>query len=260
MAGAGTGSRRPAPVPLANEPYRSYGPRPELAWGNSPVATIGSTARMAQDPPAASPVRVLLADDHPIVRDGLRALLGRWPEVRIVGEAGDGASALALCRRLRPDLVLLDAALPDVPGREVHDVLRRELPQTRIVVFTGVTGSSALTEWMDAGVEGLFLKGSGLQELEVGLRTILEGGRVIPRSVRARLGPGTPTLTRREREVLELVIAGLTTREIGTRLHISAKTVEKHRAKLLDKFGATSVAGLLREVFRNGYLDHLRPG
>ncbi len=202
---------------------------------------------------------IVIADDHAMVRDGLARLLAEHDHIEIADVAADGLEAVALCRRLRPDLLTLDVGLPLANGAEVFAEVQRWSPDTRIVVFTGFTAPNMLADWVAAGVEGLFLKTCAEEELRRGLRHILGGGKYIARDVVTLLETEAAQmdLTPREREVLSLIAGGCTTTQIGERLFISPKTVEKHRASLFEKFGVTSVAALLTAAFKGGYLDHL---
>lgn len=194
-----------------------------------------------------------------MVRDGLAALFAEHENVEIADFATDGLEAIALCRKLRPDLLTLDVGLPLANGAEVFAEVQRWSPDTRVVVFTGFTAPNMLADWVAAGVEGLFLKTCGEEELRRGIKHVLDGGKYIARDVVALLETEATgaDLTPREREVLSSIAAGLTTTQIGERLFISPKTVEKHRASLFEKFGVSSVAALLTAAFKGGYLDHL---
>lgn len=194
-----------------------------------------------------------------MVRDGLAALFAEHENVEIAEFAKDGLEAIALCRKLRPHLLTLDVGLPLANGAEVFAEVQRWSPDTRVVVFTGFTAPNMLADWVAAGVEGLFLKTCGEEELQRGIKHVLDGGKYIARDVVALLETEASgaDLTPREREVLSSIAAGLTTTQIGERLFISPKTVEKHRASLFEKFGVSSVAALLTAAFKGGHLDHL---
>lgn len=194
-----------------------------------------------------------------MVRDGLAALFAEHEDVEIAEFAKDGLEAIALCRKLRPDLLMLDVGLPLANGAEVFAEIQRWSPDTRVVVFTGFTAPNMLADWVAAGVEGLFLKTCSEAELRRGIKHVLDGGKYIARDVVALLETEATgaDLTPREREVLSSIAAGLTTTQIGERLFISPKTVEKHRASLFEKFAVSSVAALLTAAFKGGYLDHL---
>jgi len=211
---------------------------------------------MPADP---SPTRVLIADDHEMVRRGLGDLFAGTPGCEVVATAADGLEAIALCRKHRPDLMTLDVGMPLANGAEVFAEARRWSPETKVAVFTGFTSVSMLADWIASGVDGLFLKTCGEEELRAGLDVVRRGGKYVAVDIVRRLDetPPPPDLTSREREVLASIAGGLTTAEIGERLSISPKTVEKHRASLFEKFGVSSVAALLTASFRAGLMDHL---
>lgn len=205
---------------------------------------------------------ILIADDHAIVRQAMRTLIESLGAVEVVGEAADGLEAIALARRLKPDVLILDVGMPLANGSQVFAEVRRWVPDCRVAVFTGFTSTAMLADWIAAGVDGLFLKDCSEEELKRGLILILSGGKYVMKAISERLrdAPDGPELTDREHEVLALIAAGLTTKQIGDRLCISPKTVEKHRAALFDKFEVTSVAALLTTAFKAGLFDYLAQG
>lgn len=192
----------------------------------------------------------------------MRRLAESLGAVEVVGEAGDGLEAIALARRLKPDLLILDVGMPLANGSQVFAEVRRWVPGCRVAVFTGFTSTAMLADWIAAGVDGLFLKDCSEEELKRGLILILSGGKYVMAAIAERLrdAPKGPELTDREHEVLALIAGGLTTRQIGERMFISPKTVEKHRAALFDKFEVTSVAALLTAAFKAGMFDYLAQG
>ncbi|MCA8900434.1 MAG: response regulator transcription factor [Hyphomonas sp.] len=211
-------------------------------------------------PDLTGTIGVVIADDHEMVRAGLTRLFDTIHRAIVIGVAADGLEAIALCRKHRPGLLTLDVGMPLANGAEVFAECRRWSPETRVAVFTGFTSVVMLADWIASGVDGLFLKTCGEEELRRGLEIILSGQKYVATDVMALLedAPPPPDLTPREREVLALIAAGLTSSQIGGKLAISPKTVEKHRATLFEKFGATSVAALLTAAFRTGLLDHFR--
>lgn len=211
---------------------------------------------MPETPPASQ--TVIIADDHEIVRNGMRDLVASLPGAEVVAVAQDGLETVALARKLKPALLVLDVGLPLANGAEVYAEVRRWSPETRVAVFTGFTAANMLADWVASGVEGLFLKSCDEAELREGLTILLAGGRYVAKEALERLegAPTTERFTPREREVLSLIAAGLTTTQIGDRLCISPKTAEKHRASLMEKFGVNSVAALLSKAFKEGLLDH----
>jgi DNA-binding NarL/FixJ family response regulator len=201
--------------------------------------------------------RAIIADDHEIVRRALAALLSEIGTVVVIAEADNGIETIALVKQHRPDLLLLDAGMPLARGVQVFSEVRRWSPETRVAVITGFTATGMLADWMDAGVDGLFLKSSPPKEICTGLRLILAGGKYVAKDVESRLAATTrrEALTAREREVLSLVASGHQNVAIGERLCISPKTVEKHRASLMAKLGVNSVSALLVHALREGMLD-----
>lgn len=189
----------------------------------------------------------------------MRALIEQLGAAEVVAEASDGLEAIALSRKHMPDLLILDVGMPLANGSQVFAEVRRWVPDCRIAVFTGFTSTTMLADWVAAGVDGLFLKECSEEELRRGMLLILSGGKYVMADIVERL-KGTNAafeLTDREREVLALIAAGLTTNQIGEKLFISPKTVEKHRAALFEKFEVSSVAALLTKAFKAGIFDYL---
>jgi DNA-binding NarL/FixJ family response regulator len=194
-----------------------------------------------------------------MVRKGLVELFQGIAGTQIKGVAENGFEAIALCRKHRPGLLVLDVAMPLANGAEVFAEVRRWSPQTSIAVFTGFTAVGTLADWVAAGVEGLFLKTCCETELRQGMELLLAGQKYIAGDIVDLLAgaPDGRNITPREREVLNLIAAGLTSTQIGEHLCISPKTIEKHRASLFEKFETKSVAALLSAAFKEGLLDHL---
>jgi DNA-binding NarL/FixJ family response regulator len=221
----------------------------------SPTAAAGS---------APAPLRVLLADDHTILREGVRLLLQAQPDIAVVGEAGDGEQALALARRLRPDIVVLDIAMPGLSGLEVTRRLRAELPAVQVVVLTMHADREYVTEVVQAGAAGYVLKQAAAQELVRALRAVRDGEAYLhPAATRALIGdylrrcdePPADGLTPREREVLRQVALGRSNRAIANALGISIKTVEAHRANLMAKLNMHDRTELVRYAIRTGLIS-----
>ena len=200
---------------------------------------------------------VVIADDHALLRDGIAQIVASLEDLVVVGEAEDGLQAIAQVRQHQPRLLMLDIAMPYAQGIEIYTEVRRWSPETLIVVFTGLTSVRLLSELVSAGVDGLFMKRGDPQRLKESLPLILRGTRVIAPEILELLEANAATgdLTARERQVLALVAAGNSNREIAERLGVSPKTIDNHRTNLMRKLDVHSVAELLNYALREGYLD-----
>jgi len=209
---------------------------------------------------------IVLADDHHIVRQGLRALLEAEPGLRVVGEAGDGLETLQLVERLQPDLLVLDLVMPGLGGLEVARRIGRHAPRTRVVVLSMHANEAYVLEALRAGVAAYVLKQSTADELVRAVRAASAGQRYLSpplseRAIEAYLEKARETaldpyetLTNREREVLHLATEGLTNAEIADRLVVSPRTVETHRANLMRKLSLRSQTDLVRYALQRGIL------
>jgi DNA-binding NarL/FixJ family response regulator len=211
-------------------------------------------------------LNLLLADDHQIVRQGLRAILEAVPDFRLVGEAADGPETVRLVERLQPDVLVLDLMLPGLNGLEVARHVARRHPRTRVVILSMHNNEAYVVEALRAGAIGYVLKESGAEELVQAIRKAAAGTRYLSRSISeialgtyVQMTEGAPldpyqTLTLREREVLQLTVEGLSAAEIARRLHISRRTVETHRANLMGKLGVHNQRELTRDAVQRGIL------
>jgi two-component system, NarL family, response regulator NreC len=203
-------------------------------------------------------VRVLIADDHALVRSGLRALLEAQPDIKVVGEAEDGVVAVEICRTLDPDVVVMDLTMPGRGGVKATEDLRHECPRTKVVVLTMHDDEAYVRLARLAGASGFVLKKSLATELIQAIRDAHAGKAHFPTTDLPSPGhPGASTLeliTDRERQVLTLIALGHTSPEIAGKLHISEKTVETHRAHIADKLGLHTRADLVRFALEHGLL------
>ena len=207
-------------------------------------------------------IRVLLADDHALVRAGIRSLLGAMAEVEVVGEAASGEEALELAQRKNPDVVLMDIAMRGITGLEAAAAMRERLPAVRVVILSMHSGEEYVLQALRAGAAGYLLKDAATGELELALRSVMRGEswlspavsrQVVEGYVQRTGGETAPeVLTARQREVLRLVAGGKSTKEIAFLLNLSVKTVETHRAQIMDRLGIRDVAGLVRYALRTG--------
>jgi len=199
----------------------------------------------------------VIADDHAIVRQATMHILDDIPGLQIVAEAANGLEAIAAIKKHKPDLLVLDAAMPLARGIEVFAEVRRWSPETRVILVTGFTSASLLADWLNAGVDGMMLKSAPAAEMRLGFEAVLEGAGFISEEVRTILDNSTApsALSDREREVLALIATGHSNSDISDKLCISIKTVEKHRASLMSKVGVHSVAELMVYALREGLLD-----
>lgn len=217
--------------------------------------------------PTKNTITVLLVEDHQIVRQGLRSLLNTAPGFRLVGDTGDGLTALQMIEQRRPDVLVLDLMLPGLNGLEVARQSRKNWPQTRIVVLSMHANEAYVAEAFRVGVAAYVLKSASSTELVSAIRAALDGRRYLspPLSERslaayeAKLKTdelnSSRMLTTREREVLQLVAEGHTSAEIANRLAISPRTVEMHRHNLMEKLGLYSQAEVIRYAIQNGIIS-----
>lgn len=207
-------------------------------------------------------LRVLLADDHALVRAGMRSLLREFPGVEVVAEAADGAEALELAARERPDVVLMDIAMKGMNGLEAAARLRERLPGVKVVILSMHASEEYVLQALRAGAAAYLIKDSATAELELALKSVMRGEtylspaisrQVVERYVqRVGAGGGDEPLTPRQREVLKRIAEGRSTKEIAFELNLSVKTVETHRAQIMERLGIRDVAGLVRYAMRAG--------
>jgi DNA-binding NarL/FixJ family response regulator len=208
-------------------------------------------------------IRIVLADDHALVRAGVRSLIASIPGAEVVAEAGDGHEVLALVDKWRPRLVLMDIAMPGLNGLEATARLTKSHPETSVIILSMHAAEEYALQALRAGAAGYLLKDADLSELEFAITAVARGQTYLSPAMskhlvtdyRRRLAEQADPLDRltpRHREVLQLIAEGQTTKDIATRLKLSVKTVETHRAQLMDRLDIHDVAGLVRFAIRVG--------
>jgi len=209
-------------------------------------------------------VRVVLVDDHEVVRSGIRFILDSHSWVNIVGEAGNGTEALRVIEREQPDVVFMDITLPDVSGIELSRRVLRTVPDTRIIVLTLHQDEEYFRQALQAGVSGFVVKGSPSDDLVRALDAVRNGGTyldprlatgLVEEFVGVRADVAFRDLTAREREVAELLIDGLSNQEIALQLDIGTTTVQTHRSHIMEKLGLRNYGDLIRFAIRQGIIQ-----
>lgn len=213
-----------------------------------------------------SKLRVFLADDHPVVREGLKALINAQTDMEVVGEAGDGLGACEQVSQLRPDVVVLDVSMPGLSGAQAAERLRQTCPEIKVVALTVHEDRGYLRQLLEAGAVGYVLKRAAAQELIRAIQAVAGGGvyldpalagKVVGGFVRkshGRVEAEGGDLSEREAEVVRLVAAGHSNKEIAGHLELSVKTVETYKARSLEKLGLHSRADLVRYALQRGWL------
>jgi two-component system response regulator NreC len=215
-----------------------------------------------------SNIRVLIVDDHGIVRAGIKSLLETQPDIEVVAEASEGREALEKVRQLRPDVVLMDIAMPGMNGLEATREIKREMPESSVLALTMQDNEEYFFPMLSAGASGYVLKEASSEELLTAVRAVYEGGAFLsPAVARAVLedylqGVATGSekdsysfLSDREKEVLKLAAEGKTNREMAEALFLSTKTIEKHRATMMHKLGLANRSELVRYAIKKGLID-----
>lgn len=209
-------------------------------------------------------VRILLVDDHSIFRQGLRVLLDKKENFEVVGEAENGRAAISWARKHEPDVIIMDINMPDLNGVDAARQILAELPKTRIIALSMYSDRSYVKGMLRAGVAGYLLKNCAFEELSKAIQTVMgqqtylspKVSDVVRKEFVKMMDAGDPAiieaLTDKEREVLQLIAEGKKTKDIADRLHISVKTVEARRSKIMEKLKINSVAGLTKFAIREG--------
>lgn len=208
--------------------------------------------------------RIILADDHKIVRDGLKALIGKKAGLEVVAEADNGRKALQLARKQKPDIVIMDVSMPDLNGMDATRQIVGEQPSIKVLALSMHAEKQFVEGMLEAGVSGYLLKDSAFEELIEAIRTVMTGrlylspdiaGVVVSQYLRYRHASKdekTARLTVREREVLQLIAEGQSAKRVAEKLHISIKTVETHRSHIMHKLDLYTVAELTKYAIREG--------
>jgi DNA-binding NarL/FixJ family response regulator len=212
------------------------------------------------------PIRVLLVDDHTILREGIRALLADEPEIVVVGEAGDGEEAVERVQALRPDVVLMDMVMPKMNGLEATRLIKECAPEVKVLILSMYDDDEYVQQVIQAGAAGYVLKGVQAGDLTHAIREVHAGSSFLNPQIAAKLiedyvrrvhgsaEAGHEALTPREREVLKLIAEGHSNRQIADILRLSRKTVESHRTNLMRKLDVHDVTGLVKHALRTGLI------
>ena len=213
-------------------------------------------------------IRIVLADDHPIVLDGLRNLIRAEPDLELVGEAASGLGALKIIREQRPDVAVLDISMPELNGILLSRRLAGEMPALRLLVLTLHEDRAYLNQALEAGVRGYVLKRSAVENLVQAIRAVMVGGLYIDPAIVGRVFESkqvnkrlaarkgvAPALTDREADVLKMAALGFTNKEIASRLDVGVKSIETYKARGLEKLGLKTRAELVRYASGQGWLD-----
>lgn len=212
------------------------------------------------------PIRVLLAEDHLLVRQGIRALLERIEDVIVVAEVGDGLEAVRVAREERADIVIMDIKMPGLNGLDALMRLRKEYPSVRVIVLSMYGGEEYFQKALDAGAVGYLLKGADRSELALALKTVARGGTYLTpvvaqyavdtyKSPKRRKDGPVASLTSRQREILQLLAEGMTNKAIASRLSLSIRTVESHRADLMERLGVHDMPSLVLIALYGGLIN-----
>jgi DNA-binding NarL/FixJ family response regulator len=220
---------------------------------------------MGRESRPVSPIRIVLVEDHELVRAGIKALLQSVPEVQVVAETGNGREALRLVEAHRPDVVLMDIAIPGLNGLQAAAEIVKQFPGVRVIMLSMYANEEYIWQALRAGASGYLLKNSSASELELAVKAVAGGEAYLSPPVSKQLvedfmrrARGEPSsfelLTPRQREILRLIAQGETTQQIAQELTISAKTVETHRAQLMQRLDIFDTAGLVRYAIRTGLI------
>jgi len=209
-------------------------------------------------------VRLILADDHKIMREGLRALLAKQKEIELIAEADSGRGVIELCAQLHPDVVVIDISMPDLNGIDATRQITRQAPDIKVIALSMHSDKKYVKEMLAAGASGYLLKDAAFEELGMAIATVLKNKtylspQITDTVVKDYVNDNAPqnsiastALSAREREVLQLIAEGKSTRDVAAKLYVSVKTVETHRKQIMDKLGLNSIAELTKYAIREG--------
>ena len=211
------------------------------------------------------PTRIFIADDHTLIRAGIRSLLEKLPGVEVVAEASDGREVLRLVVQHQPQIVLMDIAMPNLNGLDATRELTKSFPHVWVIILSIYSDEEHVYQALRAGAAGYLLKGAATEELELAIRSVAQGETylapqvsrpVIAEYLRRTKAPSAgENLSIRQRQVLQLITEGKTTKQVALELNVSVKTVESHRAQLMDRLNIHDVAGLVRYAIRMGLVN-----
>jgi DNA-binding NarL/FixJ family response regulator len=228
--------------------------------------------RATMDAPSAEVLRIVLADDHPIVREGLKQLVNAQPDMRVVGEAADGEAACRAAKELSPDVLVIDLSMPVLGGAEAAERIRRECPTVKVLALTVHEERFYVTQLLRAGASGYVLKRAAAAELVRAVRTVAAGGTYIDPALAGAIVEGyldaqhtaeherQDPLSEREREVLVRIARGFSNKEIAAELALSVKTVETYKGRVAEKLGLRSRVDIVRYAARQGWLGDAPSG
>lgn len=213
-----------------------------------------------------NPIRIVLCDDHLLIRASLKSLIGEFPGIEVVGEASDGREALEHAGRLQPNVVLMDIAMPGLNGLEATRRLVKDYPQVRVVMLSMHADESHVLQALRAGASGYVLKGSAPRELEMAIEAVARGEIFLSPAISKHVIDvylnraegeinSLDLLTPRQREILQLIAEGKSSKQIAQLLEASVKTIESHRASLMERLDIHDVAGLVRYAIRHGLVS-----
>ena len=212
-------------------------------------------------------IKVLLVDDHTIVRQGIRALLESVPDIQIIGEAEDGKAAVEMAEKLRPNIILVDISLPMLNGLEVTRRVRKKVPECKVLVLTMHENEMYVSQILRTGASGYLVKKTAVSELIMAIRSVHQGKAYFSPSISKIVlndylrkeskgdGPSTELLSNREREILQLLAEGYSNKEIAVILNLSVKTVSNHRNRIMQKLDIHDITSLVKYALKQGFIE-----